>query len=185
MDNIVYDVVESGKIDVKSHSIVERTIITFKSEQEALKYIEKYCYGGNFKVRARNLTKVFENVEDYEKFDPNAQLNAKKIEMQRLKNEGIELPGEYAIAEKIAKNRFSGGKDYIFHDIFAIEEAEEIIEQVNLEELEKDGKVLIKYPRTNNYALISQEQFAILREALKERLAKIEKTEQDFNEFGD
>ena len=52
-------------------------------------------------------------------------------------------------------------------------------------DLEEDGKTLIKYPKTNNYALVTKAQYDLLEKALKARLNEIERVGKQITAFNE
>ena len=64
--------------------------------------------------------------------------------------------------------------NYLKHDAFTINEIKTILDSVDKEKIKQDGKVLITYPGTDNYAMISLNQYNLLENALRERIEKME-----------
>lgn len=177
----VFDVIKTNLFD-------ERTIISFKSYDEAKKFIDNFCYFGNFTIRKREVCKVWETFEDFVNNTPDAKQKMIKNRLDVLINSSIDIPAHFAILEKVAyqeKINLKLDGNYLRHDSFCIDEIKNILDCINKDNIEQDGKALITYPKTKNYAIVYLNQYNLLEKVLNDRLEEIEKTKKLLEQLTD
>lgn len=179
--NTVYDVNKLGFFNVE-------TVETFTSEKEAQRFIKAFCDDEKYGIHPRNLKRVWESVDEYVANTDGAKMKYLQIKWQKLNNYAIEIDEKDAIIEKVTdreKVAANLNSNYYYHTIFAIDEVRQILSLISTEDLEEDGKALIKYPKTNNYALVTKAQYDLLEKALIARLNEIERVGKQITAFNE
>ena len=169
---VVFDIVKTNV-----YRLNERTVASFKDYDEARKFIENFSYFDVFVIRRRETCKVWSSFEEFVNNTPGAKQKIIQNRLTKLKSSSIDIPIQYAILEKVSdeeKIKLGLDSNYLKHDAFTINEIKTILDSVDKEKIKQDGKVLITYPGTDNYAMISLNQYNLLENALRERIEKME-----------